>query len=482
MQMIQIHPQPAAACRTALIVLGLCLARCALHAQANPFQAGAASVNITPPLGIPLAGYYHARGADGVADELQAKALVFRDGQTQAAFVACDLISLPRDTVLEARQLIQQQSGIPASNVMISATHTHTGPVMTRGSARDESDGGSGAASREYTSALPRLLARAVHDAQARLAPARVSFAREHEHRMSYVRRYWMKDGTVGWNPGKLNPNTIRPVSSIDPEVGVVYVESTARQPISTFVNFAMHTDTTGGTRLSADMPGALARCLAAYKGPDMVTLFANGTCGNINHTNVRWPERQSGTNEANRLGAILAAAVFKAYMDLEPAADCTLRARHEILALPLAPIRQEDVTAAREIISRTPSAPFLDRVRAYKTLDVQRRNGQPIEAEVQVVALGGELAWVALPGEIFVELGLSIKAASPFRQTHIAELANGSVGYVPNRSAYAEGNYEVVSARVGEGAGEMLVQSAVRMLADLHSESAAAGVWATAR
>jgi hypothetical protein len=82
---------------------------------------------------------------------------------------------------------------------------------------------------------------------------------------------------------------------------------------------------------------------------------------------------------------------------------------------------------------------------------------------------MGSDLAWVSLPGEIFVGLGLSIKAASPFRQTLIAELANGSIGYIPNRSAYAEGNYEVVSARCAEGSGEMLVTAALRMLKELH-------------
>ncbi len=68
----------------------------------------------------------------------------------------------------------------------------------------------------------------------------------------------------------------------------------------------------------------------------------------------------------------------------------------------------------------------------------------------------------------MFVELGLSIKAASPFEQTHVVELANGSFGYIPNRSAYAEGNYEVVSARCAAGSGEMMVESAIRMLSEL--------------
>src|SRR6476659_1328743 len=92
------------------------------------------------------------------------------------------------------------------------------------------------------------------------------------------------------------------------------------------------------------------------------------------------------------------------------------------------------------------PAPKFLDQVQAFKALDVGSRLGKPLAVEVQVISLGDDLAWVSLPGEIFVELGLSVKAGSPFRQTVIAELANGSIGYVPTRVAYAHGNYEVVS------------------------------------
>ena len=75
------------------------------------------------------------------------------------------------------------------------------------------------------------------------------------------------------------------------------------------------------------------------------------------------------------------------------------------------------------------------------------------------------------LPGEVFVELGLQIKNGSPFRQTVIAELANGSVGYIPNRAAYGQGNYEVVSARCAEGSGEKLVDSAIKQLREQYKQ-----------
>lgn len=451
------------------------LAAAALPVRAGELRAGAAAVQITPPLGIPLAGYYSARGADGVADDLFARALALDDGRTRVALVVCDLLSLPRETVEEARRLIEKQCGIPGRCVMISATHTHTGPVLPRKSSRDEALGGAAPLVVQYAAGLPAKIAQSVAEAHARLAPARALFARNAESRASFNRRYLMQDGTVGWNPGKLNPKIIRPAGPIDPEVGVVYFEGAAKEkpPLATYVNFAIHTDNTGGTRISADLPGHLARLLAGYRGPEMVTLFANGTCGDINHLNVRWGGAQKGPEEAYRLATLVGAAVFRAYMDLKPVADETLRVRSEIVSLEPARVTEQEVAAAREIVKQGSKAKFLEQVQAYKALDVHARQGKPWEAEVQVITMGDELAWVGLPGEIFVDLGLSIKAASPFAQTQVAELANGGLGYIPCRSAYAQGNYEVVSTRLAEGSGEKLVESAIKMLAELKAEAA---------
>ena len=112
--------------------------------------------------------------------------------------------------------------------------------------------------------------------------------------------------------------------------------------------------------------------------------------------------------------------------------------------------------------------AKFMQQVMMFRVLDVLAREGKPHEVEVQVFALGDDVAFVALPGEIFVELGLAIKKASPFKHTMIIELANTAIGYIPNRPAYAEGNYEVVSARCAEGSGEMLVDTAIKLLREL--------------
>jgi len=432
-------------------------------------QVGTAAVVITPPLGTPMAGYYSARGSEGVIDDLYVKAMVLDDGQTQVALVSCDLISLPATVVRAAREKIASQTSMPGDHVLISATHTHTGPALRRGSKRDELDGGASDLAQQYTNSLPEKIAQVVAEAFKNRTPCRLAFARQEEHELSFCRRFWMKDGSVGWNPGKLNPNIIRPINPIDPEVLVLYVETLKSEPVAAYVNFALHCDTVGGTLISADYPGVLAKRLAEYKGPQFVTLFGNGTCGDINHINVHWKDRQKGPEEAGRIGTILAGDVMKALMKLQAVTDNRLAVRREIVPLPLAPITEEDVKRAKEIIAQGSKAKFLEQVFAYKVLDVADRNGQPLEAEVQVITLGRDVAWVALPGEIFVDLGLSIKAVSPFRQTFVVELANGSLGYIPNRSAYAEGQYEVVSARCAEGSGEMLVNAAQRLLAEVY-------------
>lgn len=442
------------------------------------FQVGAAAERITPPAGTPLAGYYSPRTSTTVLDDLFSKALVLEKDGVKAALVVCDLITMPRHVVDAARKLIEQQSGIPGGHVMISATHTHTGPVLARGSTRDKLDGAENDLGRRYNEMLPELIAKSVSAAAKRLAPVRVSAAIGREEQLAFNRRFWMRDGSLSWNPRKRDPNIVRPAGPIDPDVHVASFETPKGAAVATFVNYAMHPDTTGGTVISADYPGVLSRLLAEYQGPETVTLFANGCCGNLNHRNLAWDDRQSSPAEAKRLGTILAGAVFRTLPQLAPTAPGALKAKQTMLRLPLAPITAEDVAKAKEVASRTREnkpATFMEKVQAFKVLDVAARNGQPIEVEVQVITLGSELAWVSLPGEIFVELGLDIKKTSPFRYTMIAELANGAIGYIPNRSAYAEGNYEVVSARCAAGSGEMLVDAALRMLKELHASTAVA-------
>jgi hypothetical protein len=448
---------------------------------AGELKVGAAAVVITPPVGTPMAGYYNARSAEGAHDDLFAKALVMEKDGAKAALVALDLISTTRPMVEEARREIEKATGIPGGHVMISATHAHTGPVLTTRGLRDAVFGGTSDLARRYSAELPGKIAEAVRRADAALTPARAAAAHGFEDSIAFNRRYHMRDGTVGWNPGKLNPRILKPAGTIDPDVPVVYFDTPKKQPLALYVNYAVHLDNVGGLQFSADLPYTLSRLLAAVKGPDVVTLFTAGCCGDVNHVNVNWAEPQKGHDNAARMGTILAAAVMRTFPTLRPAGDGPLRVKSATVPLPLPAITADDVVKAREVIDRRregrgPAPKFLEQVQAFKVMDVEARQGRPQEVEVQVVALGTDLAWVSLPGEIFVELGLAVKQDSPFPHTVIAELANGSIGYVPARRAYAQGNYEVVSARCAEGSGELLVDAAVRLLKEVYAENATSG------
>lgn len=447
-------------------------------------RVGAASATITPKVGTPMAGYYYERKAEGVHDDLFAKAIVLEQGETRAALVSLDLISTSLGMVEDARAEIERITKIPGRNVMISATHAHTGPVLTARGSRDAEFGGKNPLVREYNAELPKRIAEAVRQAEAKLTEARILAARGAETGIAFNRRFHMKDGTVGWNPGKLNPKIHKPAGPIDPDVDIVYFESTAkdRAPIATYVNHAVHLDNIGGAFFSADMPSVVARLLGQVKGPGMVTCYTSGCCGDINHINVNWAEPQGGFSNPERMGIILAGAVLKTWPDLKPVAPGPLGVKSTTVPLPLAKLSPGDVPKAKEIVERHraggKNAPsFLEAVWGYRVLDTEARRGEPIAVEVQVIALGTDVAWVSLPGEIFVELGLAIKQDSPFKETIIAELANGAIGYVPTRRAFTQGNYEVVSARGAEGSGELLVDAAVKLLKELHVEHSAAVV-----
>ena len=279
-----------------------------ITAAAGDLRVGAGAVTITPPVGTPMAGYYSERGAQGIHDDLHAKAIVLEQGGTTAGLVALDLIAAPRDLVDDARAAIERVCRVRGANVMISATHSHTGPVVDT----NNRFGGKSDLVKSYRAGLPAKIAEAVRLAESRLAPVTVFTARGRETSIAFNRRFHMKDGTVGWNPGKGNPNILKAAGTVDPDVPVLFFETADRKPVATYVNYAVHLDNIGEPLISADMPATLSRCLADFKGPEMITLFTAGCCGDVNHIDVHWKEPQRGFGNPARMGTILAGEVLR--------------------------------------------------------------------------------------------------------------------------------------------------------------------------
>jgi hypothetical protein len=454
-----------------LILIGLLGA---ITANADDLKIGAASVKITPPMGALMAGYFHERPVVKIHDELYAKALVIEKDGAKIAIVSCDLIGISAGIVAEVRKLVEKSLGIDAAHVMIGATHSHTGPVIPSFREKYGTKSKNAEILADYISKLPGLIAQSIQLANANLKTAKLSFGLGHEETISFNRRFFMTDGTVGWNPGKLNPKIVKPAGPIDPDVSVLYAETIEGKPISTYVNLALHLDNISGNEVSADLPFTLSTILGKVKGSEMVTAFSQGCSGNINHINVKTNTPQSGHFEAERLGTVLAGEVIKTYTRLTPLEINKITVKSEMIDLPLAPISKDELPWAREIAAKygkLDAAPFLDFVKAFKLLEIDSRNGKPINAEIQVFTLGEKFAIVSLPGEVFTEIGQYIKSRSPYPYTIITELTNAALGYFPDRKAYIEGNYEVITSRVAPGSAEILAENALRMLNQLKNK-----------
>ncbi len=410
-----------------------------------------------------MSGYFFNRAATATHDPLLARALVFENDGVKIALVSCDLTSMPEGIATSARKWIEDLTGIPQHQVMISATHAHTAPVLLSGWSRYQLEGEMKQIATTYSQTLPALIAQSVAAAVKALRPAKVFATIGQEATLPFNRRFHMRDGTVAWNPGKLNPDIVKPAGPIDPAVPVVYVEGEDAKAIAVYVNYAMHLDTIGGLEYSADYVYALSEALKLARGRQLVTVFTMGCSGNINHIDTTSKRPQKGHTEAARIGTILAAAVLRSIDEATPVNDTKLSGQSETIQLEAIKSTPDEVAAATE--ARSKSTATLVLAKAARILENDSRSGRPYQAEIQILRMGKDLVWLGLPGEIFVELGLDIKQNSKASFTIIATQTNAALGYIPKSKAYPEGTYEVISARVVSGSGEAIVKSALGLI-----------------
>jgi hypothetical protein len=436
-------------------------------------RIGAAEIDITPPVGHRMAGYFDERLAGGVHDPLKAKAIVIDQDGTQIAMVFCDLVGISLNVTTNARAEASQKTGIPYGNIVIGATHSHTGPLfddVRRHYFHEAALAKYGKDPREkiyYPALLTNRLVKVIAKAQANLRPAELDAGIGKEEHLSFNRRFWMRDGKVRFNPGILNTNIVRPAGPIDPDVGILLArELRTGRLFAGLTVFAMHCDTVGGTNYSADYPFYLQETLRAGFGKQFISAFGAGTCGDINHIDVSRNAPFKGPGMAEHLGTTLGKDVLDAHWDLKEMRKLSLATRSLTLDVPLRDLTPEAMADAKSKISKIgdPQTDFMAKVVAVRDLDLARR-GPTCPMEVQVFRFSSDTAVVCLPCEIFVELGLAIKKASPFKNTIVISICNDRPSYVPTKKAFSEGSYEITNARVKSGAGEMLVDAAVKLL-----------------
>lgn len=453
-------------------------------AQGNVFLASASTVNITPPIAYP-----HYRGeSTGAHDSLYAKALVLKQDENTVALVICDLLWVERSLSSSVRLQISEKTGIPYSNIIIAGTHTHTGPAYhpnileLTGTLRPPFDEDKPSDVKDvYLNDLADKIAKSVIIAHKSLENVQIETGAGLAKGISFNRRFIMKDGKVVFNPGVGNIDAILPAGPVDPQVGIVMLRKVSdNSPMAVLSNFGVHADTFGGSRFSADYPGFLAQALSSAIGGGCISIFATGPCGDLNHVNVQSKdEKRLSTKD---IGEQLSDAIVKEFPSLRQVENPFLSMRSQFVYAPLQEYTDSELTWANDKNAKPlyKESAFLERRRRLKIRSLERlrrteaiaptveREGWKLPLEVQVIGIGKDLAIVGLPGEVFVELGLAIKKASPFKTTLVIELTNSHIAYVPTRKAFSEGSYETINSRLAPGGGEMMVEAAISLLNEI--------------
>ena len=473
-----------------LITLSLVLSGIQLFTEAQvpvPIVKGSMSqINITPPVGGRLAGHFYEILSTGIHDSLWARALVLKQGKEKFAFVFCDLIGLTQNISAEAREKASAKTGIPVKNILISAAHSHTGPLFygfQRSYFHNEAIQTTGVDPHEktdYPDFLVLQLVRAIVSANAGLKPVEILSGIGHQKDLSFNRRYYMKNGPVLFNPGPLNPDIAGPAGPIDPSVGILLIRKPKSKEFTGGLTvFAMHADCMGGTDISADYPYYLEEFLKSTFGKDFISAFALGASGDINDINVKIDQLIYSESNTKKIGETLGKTVASMLPKLRVITQPSMKMLSEKILLPLQVPSFEQIDSAKELISNLykvsqtgaylknaggESGDFLKRVEMSKYLFLKDRKPN-VQVEVQVFRLDSHTAIVGLPGELFVELGLAIKKKSPFRNTIVMTVCNDKTSYIPTRKAFKEGSYEVTNSIVKPGSGEILVKTALQLL-----------------
>src|SRR5262245_30778526 len=279
---------------------------------AAPLKVAYTEADITPPLGGSMPGYFRDRQATGTLDPLKAKVLYLAQGKETVALVACDLIGMGAPVVARIRKAVAGRMKTPPRHVWVHCTHTHTGGLLPRGdgftSDAEQIYPGfyAGRVDEKWVAQVVERTAGAVARAAGRAAEEKRRTLHEgREATVAHCRRYVMKDGSVRTNPGRNNPNVVRPAGEIDARVHVLHCQTTR---IVTVI-YGLHPDCVSGTRYSADYPHHLTEVLRHALGAQYRVVFLNACCGNINHINVRDAKQSSWPEESRRIGQALAVA-----------------------------------------------------------------------------------------------------------------------------------------------------------------------------
>ena len=435
-------------------------------------QAGFARVDITPPFGNDLSGYYERRLADGTLDPLYLNAVALTVGEETLLLMAADYIGISMAENAKIRKLICERTGVPTDHIMIAALHQHTSPCLSDLAKRETA-----LRDKTFVDVVYRRFADAAVMALDDRADASMSVSsRDVAEPIAFVRRYFTKEAGVVTNPSSQFTLTGR-CADADNTVRFVRFARADKNDI-VILNFSTHPDVIGGTKWSADWPGFARR----YVEEDIAgtsCLFFTGCQGDSNHYDYFKPreERLRGGryDHSKFMGRTVADAVIAAWNDMTPVADDSVFADHRTV---YTRTNTEGIEQYDECVQwvkdykegRFPAGTFTMAKRAF-CYRVAALREQPLFRPVPITVMSvGGVVFVGFGGEAFTSYGQIMRDLCPDKFVISAVCANGYEGYLPTAEAFGQGGYEACSSFFMPSLEEEIVTAAKEMLENLEA------------
>ena len=409
---------------------------------AHALEVGVATVDITPPLGMPMRGYASRKElSNGIWDPLYAKSIVLDDGNKRVSFVVLDLISPPPKEVCERiRQKAEKELQI--STILFLAVHTHAGPDLKPDLPSKENP---------WLPTLERNIYEVINNAVLSTSPVTVEIGYGSAD-ISYDRRVVNPDGTVKmlWRNPDREENT-----PVDQTVGVVGFKGMDGKWIAILVHYACHPVIFEGSNLkySAEFPGFMRKYVDERLGG--TCFYLQGACGEINPYDRPKESNQDTYSKVKQTGITLGKEVVRIAESMKPVKEDTLI---------LSTYQYITELKYRYDLKDENVKEFYIKQRGEKYYEELIRDRPPvIKAETPIVLLGEEIAWVGFPGEFFDDFQIALRNRSPIPHTFFLGYCNNVFSYFPTIQAASEGGYGAsYSTYVEVGAGERLVDNAI--------------------
>ena len=441
----------------------------------NKLMAGFGRVDITPPMGISINGYFNIRKADGVLDPLEASCLALSCGDKAAVLLSLDNLGIPQAYMAPMLTAICDATGLPREAVFIHCTHSHTAGAI--GAKWEEP------LNIAYQKSLATLLSQVAVEAIADRKPAKMGWRTAKAPALAFSRRFRMKDGSVRTNPGIGNPDILEPLGGPDDQFRLLRFDREKDSLV--LMHFGMHPDSVGGCKFSADWPG-FARRTFEQAIPGTKAIFFNGAEGDIGVQNV-FPQSGDmndltldfddvfrGYGATRRYGRILAGTALQIYdivqyVDVETLCFARRPVRipanvPEASQLPLAKEYADLHNAGRDDL--IPYTGMQLTTVVAEALRMMRLADGPEHFDMELSGLAlGPVALVGIPGEPFAGISLGLQTPEQFGTVFATCNTNGYEGYFPMQEAYDEGGYEARCSNFRPGVAELLIREGRALL-----------------